>query len=149
MCTIKTGVFISTLLLTYIYILLRRATTELLKMIHVSRVGSTAKDDSMIAKSEITSAHGEYDTSTTTMINPPNRRYTIMDEEGEAYCDDDNPPLECCICIENMKEGQLQSKLPCGHEFHSICINAWLVRSKVCPLCKDVLTKRSLRNQSR
>ncbi len=43
----------------------------------------------------------------------------------------------CCICLDNIKSKQ-NSKLICGHIFHSDCILDWFRSSKnTCPLCKD------------
>lgn len=44
---------------------------------------------------------------------------------------------ECAIC---MGEFQLNEKvrfLPCMHIFHSECIDAWLMRSFICPSCLE------------
>ena len=38
-----------------------------------------------------------------------------------------------------IKRGNLKNKeimlLPCGHIYHSICLNEWLDRKRICPIC--------------
>ncbi len=50
---------------------------------------------------------------------------------------------ECPICLEEMDGQQVVKQLPCGHMFHSLCIEAWLLNYGVtCPLdntCLDEL----------
>lgn len=43
----------------------------------------------------------------------------------------------CTICIENFAEGDEEKTLPCFHRFHRTCIDEWLGRSGVCPICKQ------------
>ncbi|KAG1459813.1 hypothetical protein G6F46_006018 [Rhizopus delemar] len=43
----------------------------------------------------------------------------------------------CVICLDEFNMGEEVRKLPCGHEFHTECIDPWLtVKSASCPLCK-------------
>ncbi|GER44834.1 RING/U-box superfamily protein [Striga asiatica] len=42
----------------------------------------------------------------------------------------------CCICQEDYAAGDDAGKLDCGHEFHTGCIERWLVLKNVCPICK-------------
>lgn len=48
---------------------------------------------------------------------------------------------ECSICVEEYEEDESLKRLPCGHMFHSKCIDAWLERNRTCPYCR-----RSIRN---
>ena len=41
---------------------------------------------------------------------------------------------ECAICFEIMKPEETK-RLPCGHEFHTLCITPWL-RKNTGPLCR-------------
>jgi len=50
---------------------------------------------------------------------------------------------ECAVCLASFDEGEEIKRLPCGHPFHSKCIDEWLLRSFTrtaapppCPLCK-------------
>ncbi|KAK6142846.1 hypothetical protein DH2020_023194 [Rehmannia glutinosa] len=69
-------------------------------------------------------------------------------------CDTESPtehvlPLEdaeCCICLSAYDDGAELRELPCGHHFHSACIDKWLYINAICPLCKFNILKNG--NQS-
>ncbi|WVZ73843.1 LOW QUALITY PROTEIN: hypothetical protein U9M48_022101 [Paspalum notatum var. saurae] len=48
---------------------------------------------------------------------------------------------ECAVCLEAMRAGERCRVLPrCDHGFHAQCVDPWLRRSRVCPVCRaDVL----------
>ncbi|KAL3625685.1 hypothetical protein CASFOL_030214 [Castilleja foliolosa] len=64
-------------------------------------------------------------------------------------CDTESPsehalPLEdaeCCICLSAYDDGAELRELPCGHHFHSACIDKWLYLNATCPLCKFNILK--------
>lgn len=41
----------------------------------------------------------------------------------------------CVICCEDFEQADVMS-LPCGHSFHTPCINNWLARHRTCPHCR-------------
>ena len=44
---------------------------------------------------------------------------------------------ECPICLEpSCKEDPL-SPLPCGHYFHTKCVQSWITQGGGCPICRD------------
>ncbi|GAQ77739.1 hypothetical protein KFL_000030180 [Klebsormidium nitens] len=45
----------------------------------------------------------------------------------------------CAICLVDYEEGALLRPLPCGHAFHTACIDTWLKKDPSCPLCKRPL----------
>lgn len=49
---------------------------------------------------------------------------------------------ECCICMEEVSQGQEVKTMPCLHSFHSACIDRWLKQSGICPICKHQLSSR-------
>mmetsp|Transcript_164126 Transcript_164126/g.521906 ORF Transcript_164126/g.521906 Transcript_164126/m.521906 type:complete len:387 (-) Transcript_164126:56-1216(-) len=55
----------------------------------------------------------------------------------------------CCICLESFAEGDSCKRLPCnrGHIFHSDCLNYWLSRSKLCPLCRKNFVQMAQQQQ--
>ncbi|KAJ2159503.1 hypothetical protein EV180_005425 [Coemansia sp. RSA 518] len=45
--------------------------------------------------------------------------------------------VECAICLDELRLGDVVRSLPCPHVFHATCIDRWLLfQSSVCPLCK-------------
>ncbi|XP_077978469.1 E3 ubiquitin-protein ligase Zswim2-like [Glandiceps talaboti] len=46
-----------------------------------------------------------------------------------------SPGAQCRICLRVYTAGQIVKKLPCRHEFHSSCINQWLLHQRgTCPV---------------
>lgn len=41
----------------------------------------------------------------------------------------------CAVCLSEFEVKDMLRQLPCGHNFHRPCIDKWLKRNKVCPLC--------------
>ena len=50
---------------------------------------------------------------------------------------------ECCICLLPYEDGVELRGLPCGHHFHSACVDRWLKMNSTCPLCKYNVSKSS------
>eukprot|EP00811_Abedinium_folium_P000201 NODE_10183_length_1371_cov_3.091640.p2 GENE.NODE_10183_length_1371_cov_3.091640~~NODE_10183_length_1371_cov_3.091640.p2 ORF type:complete len:306 (-),score=89.67 NODE_10183_length_1371_cov_3.091640:295-1212(-) len=46
-----------------------------------------------------------------------------------------NAESGCAVCLCEFEWDDLLRRLPCGHSFHRPCIDKWLKRNKVCPLC--------------
>eukprot|EP00419_Tripos_fusus_P005196 CAMPEP_0172677160 /NCGR_PEP_ID=MMETSP1074-20121228/14479_1 /TAXON_ID=2916 /ORGANISM="Ceratium fusus, Strain PA161109" /LENGTH=222 /DNA_ID=CAMNT_0013494945 /DNA_START=210 /DNA_END=879 /DNA_ORIENTATION=+ len=52
-----------------------------------------------------------------------------------------NLESSCAVCLSEFEWGHMLRQLPCGHNFHRMCIDRWLKRNKVCPLClQDIET---------
>ena len=54
----------------------------------------------------------------------------------------------CVICLEDFKDKDHITSLPCIHVFHSECIKSWLNSNKCCPTCKFELTFENLNAHS-
>ncbi|KAJ8768887.1 hypothetical protein K2173_023882 [Erythroxylum novogranatense] len=48
----------------------------------------------------------------------------------------DSPSLDCGICLENFMKGDELIRLPCGHRFHSACLDPWIRICGDCPFCR-------------
>ncbi|GFY88563.1 hypothetical protein Acr_06g0005030 [Actinidia rufa] len=46
-------------------------------------------------------------------------------------------PDPCAVCLEGFKVGDKCRLLPnCKHSFHAQCIDSWLVKTPICPICR-------------
>ena len=49
---------------------------------------------------------------------------------------------KCVVCQYEFKNGENITKLNCGHVFHTDCVDTWLSKNKVCPMChKEIIVK--------
>ena len=46
----------------------------------------------------------------------------------------------CSVCLSQLEAGEDAKYLPCKHVYHPECIDRWLERSKLCPVCKRDVT---------
>ena len=77
----------------------------------------------------------------------------IVSELPENKIDDvnklDNDKKNCVICMEDFKNGDTTTNLPCMHMFHTNCIQGWLKTQNTCPICKFKLTPENINNINR
>ena len=48
----------------------------------------------------------------------------------------DNDRYFCSVCLEAFVAGDMVRTIPCFHTFHQHCIDDWLSRRTVCPICQ-------------
>jgi hypothetical protein len=48
---------------------------------------------------------------------------------------DQGAESSCAVCLSDFELDDMLRRLPCNHCFHRACIDKWLRRNKVCPLC--------------
>eukprot|EP00252_Welwitschia_mirabilis_P024955 TRINITY_DN7628_c0_g1_i1.p1 TRINITY_DN7628_c0_g1~~TRINITY_DN7628_c0_g1_i1.p1 ORF type:complete len:193 (-),score=14.59 TRINITY_DN7628_c0_g1_i1:400-978(-) len=54
-----------------------------------------------------------------------------------SYQSNNGGAVECAVCISKFEEGDEIRRLPCGHFFHSGCLDKWLDHQQTtCPLCR-------------
>ena len=41
----------------------------------------------------------------------------------------------CSICMDDLLGGEVVRRLECGHVYHQQCVDVWLAKRAVCPLC--------------
>ncbi|KAL5722767.1 hypothetical protein ACHQM5_006243 [Ranunculus cassubicifolius] len=45
--------------------------------------------------------------------------------------------IDCAVCLENFSVGDKCRLLPvCKHSFHAECVDSWLLRTPICPICR-------------
>ena len=75
----------------------------------------------------------------------------ILDELPETRIDDvsklDPEKRNCVICLEDFKNGDNATVLPCIHIFHTECVKNWLKTQNCCPICKFKLTGENLNSR--
>lgn len=49
---------------------------------------------------------------------------------------DNNLPEYCVICLCEYKLGDLTFITICKHKYHFYCLNYWMEKSRLCPICK-------------
>jgi Ring finger domain len=47
--------------------------------------------------------------------------------------------VECAVCLEEFKTGEVLAHLPCAHRFHSSCVVPWLESNSHCPVCRTTV----------
>ncbi|CAD8174109.1 unnamed protein product [Paramecium octaurelia] len=70
----------------------------------------------------------------------PVRQITI--DFINQHQNDDNL-IKCMICLEDYQENQFVRTMPCWHFFHQECIDKWLHKSTLCPICKTEVDTES------
>lgn len=53
----------------------------------------------------------------------------------EDSCQREHNEEPCSVCLDDMQASFNCRMLPCGHIFHTECIDPWLLRHQTCPLC--------------
>jgi len=71
----------------------------------------------------------------------PSYRFNGPDEEGdEEEGDGGCGQTTCVVCMSDFELRQSLRVLPCGHEFHSKCVDKWLKANRTCPICRGDAT---------
>lgn len=71
-----------------------------------------------------------------------------------SYGDPDAPQMgfqdtQCSVCLDEYENGNEFRILPCGHGFHKHCIDTWLQKKAICPMCRTwVFEDRRINNQN-
>ncbi|KAL6605792.1 hypothetical protein ACP70R_041445 [Stipagrostis hirtigluma subsp. patula] len=62
----------------------------------------------------------------------------------EFRAPDDGGGADCAVCLEAFVAGDRCRRLPrCEHSFHAPCVDSWLRKSRVCPVCRACVVDRS------
>ena len=72
-----------------------------------------------------------------------NKNYFLKDELKPL-----DETQECSVCYDKYSNTNKACKLLCKHIFHKTCILKWLETSKTCPLCRKIVKKCNVCNDS-
>uniref|UniRef100_A0A7S1Q5S5 RING-type domain-containing protein n=1 Tax=Neobodo designis TaxID=312471 RepID=A0A7S1Q5S5_NEODS len=70
---------------------------------------------------------------------------TTDDDEHDGSVFFASEPMECALCMEDLAVGCELRFLYCGHAFHRTCVDDWLLRKRVCPMCQQDVTAMAAR----
>jgi hypothetical protein len=71
-------------------------------------------------------------------------KYLPVTKLGKKINNNNDIEYKCIICYEDFNEGDDITTLPCAHVFHIKCIKTWIYEHGNCPICKFIITKKSL-----
>jgi hypothetical protein len=54
----------------------------------------------------------------------------------------------CPICLMQVEKNDLVRKTPCGHTFHSNCIDSWCLKTLNCPVCRADLSRDKINQKN-
>ncbi|ORM40905.1 RING-H2 finger protein ATL11 [Babesia sp. Xinjiang] len=63
-------------------------------------------------------------------------QFPVTDFDAAAAETWNEDAKQCSICLDAYEQDQLIRRLACTHGYHKGCIDEWLSRSTVCPICK-------------
>ncbi|KAJ3694792.1 hypothetical protein LUZ60_000169 [Juncus effusus] len=66
--------------------------------------------------------------------------YNFKNGDGSDGQEDDragNGSVICAVCLESFRPGEKCRLLPqCKHSFHAACVDSWLIKCSLCPICR-------------
>lgn len=95
-----------------------------------SRLLRLSSSDPEPAASLESQSHTEHSSAKQEILN----QFPTKDREIQA------DSYECSICLDAIQADAQIRGLSCGHAFHVICVDKWLLeRSACCPVCESAL----------
>lgn len=58
------------------------------------------------------------------------------------HLDENDSRCKCLVCQFSYEEGESLRKLPCGHCFHTECVDQWLKEKDCCAYCRQPIVKQ-------
>ncbi|CBN77418.1 conserved unknown protein [Ectocarpus siliculosus] len=111
----------------YVY---NSSTRERAKAARTARPQLQAPLDSSQGIEDVGSARSS-SSSPSAPVAPSSTRSRSSSEDSDSAS-----PITCAICLAAYQEEEVIKVLPCGHDFHSDCLDPWLEVKAECPLCK-------------
>merc|ERR1712151_1311262 len=91
---------------------------------------------------------GGIDIATLERCNPSCRPCVIGASEQDPDDAHEQCNGMCSVCLGELEVGDEARTLPCGHNFHRRCIDVWLGRSLVCPMCRQPVVPAEMNHAS-
>jgi len=57
--------------------------------------------------------------------------------QAAARGDSEGSKTDCLVCLNTFSQGDQLRTLPCCHIYHVDCIDEWLKRNAICPVCRQ------------
>ncbi|CAA0833760.1 E3 ubiquitin-protein ligase ATL23 [Striga hermonthica] len=112
----------------------------ILILIHVCVVGRTLRQGIIARYSVERGRLGSRSLSRDEIEKLPCFDFQGKDEEKGATST--SPCADCAVCLEMFRAGEKCRLLPlCNHSFHAECVDVWLMKVSVCPICRADLDK--------
>jgi hypothetical protein len=64
------------------------------------------------------------------------KREGLLSEDAVVIAVADSGDAQLCAICKGRLEGPCGRLRPCGHLYHAECIDLWLERKRICPLCR-------------
>ena len=64
-----------------------------------------------------------------------------FDPKTAAGKDDNDCDVKCLVCQFQYEPNENLRQLPCGHCFHSDCVDQWLMSKDFCPYCRKAIVE--------
>ncbi|KAG2678945.1 hypothetical protein I3760_11G027900 [Carya illinoinensis] len=119
----------------FIYVILLFAGIAVLIVIHVCIAGIVHRrrnnqGDHDHNHNMVTISNEKKTMSKDDMKRLPCFEYKVTEKENASSVD-------CAVCLENFMMGDKCRLLPnCKHSFHVQCIDSWVLKTPVCPICR-------------
>eukprot|EP00118_Oscarella_pearsei_P018938 m.197955 g.197955 ORF g.197955 m.197955 type:complete len:374 (+) comp39551_c1_seq1:276-1397(+) len=73
----------------------------------------------------------------------PTKRHTALRFTKIGEKERNSAARDACAILDDYYFQQVLRLLPCGHSFHKLCVDPWLIAKRTCPLCKyNILGKQ-------
>lgn len=99
--------------------------------------GSITNKPSFLLSEDVKMSNGNMDVKQDSDLESSLPVSTVAHTLSEQQFKVTNFDSTCSICLAEYTNGEVLSRLPCGHVYHTGCVNQWLQLHVSCPLCKQ------------
>lgn len=104
-----------------------------LVLIHVWIVGRTLRSEA----SDRNAAAVERESMASSSMSRDDIEKKLPRFDFAAKATGGSPAADCAVCLDKFKAGERCRLLPsCNHSFHAECVDLWLLRTPICPICR-------------